>query len=355
MSAMRVALIGCGNIAGPYAQDLKTYAEIELVGAADIDAARASIFAAQHGIHAYKSVEALLADPSVSLVVNLTSHFAHKDVTTRALNAGKHVYSEKPLALTYTEAHELVNLADRLGLRLGCSPFTLMGEAQQTAWKLIREGKLGTVRAVFAEVNWGRIESWHPAPVPFYEVGAMFDVGVYPLTILVAMFGPARRVTSYGQLLYPQRVTKEGQPFEIRTPDFIVTMLELAGGTVARLTTDFYVGHHTKQVGIEFHGDAASLYLESWFMPSSKIEFAEFGGSYSTVPLQAEPPEGVRWGLGIADMVRMMASGRPHRFTGEMAAHIVDILESSRRSMETERPVTLQSGFTPPEPLDWAK
>jgi predicted dehydrogenase len=355
MSTMRIGLVGCGNIAGPYAQDLKTYAEIELVGAADLDAARAAAFAVEHGIRAYESVDALLADPSVNLVVNLTSHFAHKDVTARALNAGKHVYSEKPLALTYADAHELVMLADRLGLRLGCSPFTLMGEAQQTVWKLIREGKLGTVRAVFAEVNWGRIESWHPAPEPFYEVGALFDVGVYPLTILVAMFGPVRRVTSYGKLLYPQRVTKEGRTFQIKTPDFIVTMLELADGTVVRLTTDFYVGHHTKQVGIEFHGDQASLYLESWFMPNSKIEFAEFGGTYTAISLLAEPQEGVHWGRGIADMVRMMAAGQTHRFTGEMAAHIVDILESARRSMETGCPVTLQSEFTPPEPMDWAQ
>src|SRR6185295_11959721 len=115
------------------------------------------------GCRAYPSMEALLADERVELVVNLTIHHAHAATTRLCLEAGKHVHSEKPMALTYEDARGLVELARQKGLRLGCSPFTYMGEAQQTAWKAIREGKLGTVRVAYAEVNWGRIESWHPA------------------------------------------------------------------------------------------------------------------------------------------------------------------------------------------------
>src|SRR5512145_407999 len=133
-----VALLGCGNIAAAYAENLSTYPQIDLVGMADLDVMRAEALAAKFGCRAYPSMEAMLADDMVELVVNLTIHHAHKETTARCLEAGKHVHSEKPLALTVEDAQALVELAQQKGLRLGCSPFTFMGEAQQTAWKIIR-------------------------------------------------------------------------------------------------------------------------------------------------------------------------------------------------------------------------
>ena len=251
-----VAILGCGNIAEAYAQNLSTYSPIDLIGMADLEPQRAEALAAKFGCRAYPSLEAMLADDAVDLVVNLTIHHAHQETTTRCLEAGKHVHSEKPLALTYEGAQALVELARQKGLRLGCSPYTYMGEAQQTAWKLIREGRLGPIRVVYAEVNWGRIEAWHPAPGPFYQVGALFDVGVYPLTLLTTIFGPARKVWAYGTVLHPDRVTQEGVPFHIETPDFVVALVELENGPLIRLTTDFYVSRRSsKQDGVEFHGD----------------------------------------------------------------------------------------------------
>ena len=343
-----VAIIGCGNIAAGYARHLASYPEIELVGMADLEAQRANDLAAKYGGRAYPSVEVLLPDPSVELAINLTIHHAHKAITTQCLEAGKHVYSEKPLALTYGEAVGLVELARQKDLRLGCSPFTYMGEPQQTAWKVIREGRLGTVRLVYAEVNWGRIESWHPAPAPFYEVGALWDVGVYPLTIVTTMFGPARRVSAYGKLLYPNRVTLEGRPFNIETPDFVVAAVELADGPLVRLTTNFYVTGRGKQKGFEFHGDAGSLYLSSFQDFDAAVEFAEFGQSYQAVPLVREPFPGIEWGRGVREMAEAILEGRPHRATGQHAAHIVEILEAVTKSMELQRPVEITSDFTPP-------
>lgn len=352
---IRVAIIGCGNIAGPYAEDIATYKELELVGVVDIDPLRAQAFAEKHNTTAYDNAAAMLADDRVDIVINLTIHTAHKAITELCLNAGKHVYSEKPLAMTAAEARSLVQLADKKGLRLGCSPFTLMGEAQQTAWKLIREGALGVVRVVYAEVNWARIETWHPEPQAFYEVGPLFDVGVYPLTILVSMFGPAKRVQSYGTVLYPRRVTKTGAPFEITTPDFAVTMVELADGTVVRLTTNFYVGTHNKQTGLEFHGDKASLHLRQWQDFDSPVEVSEFNQRYEPVELLGEPARGTPWGRGVWEMARAMQDNRPHRFTGEMAAHVVEILEAASASMKDGHPVELASTFTPPPPMAWAE
>jgi predicted dehydrogenase len=349
-----VAIIGCGNIAGAYAKDLAAYPEIKLLGATDIDLQRAESLAQQYGGQAYSSTEAVLADEAVDLVVNLTIHHAHTQIITQCLEAGKHVYSEKPLSLTYEEAKGLVDLAQRRGLRLGCSPFTYMGEPQQTAWKVIQEGRLGPVRLIYAEVNHGRIETWHPAPAPFYQVGALFDVGVYPLTIVTAMFGPARKVLGYGRVLYPDRVTKEGIPFHIDTPDFITAVVELEGGPLVRLTTNFYVGGQTKQKGIEFHGDLGSLHLGNWQRFDTTVEFADYGQTYQSVPLLKEPYPGTEWGRGILDLAKAILENQPHRATGAQAAHVVEILCAIAQSVESGQTVEITSTFTPPAMMDWA-
>ena len=348
-----IGIIGCGVIAGPYVKDLRNYEELELIGVADLDPERARQFATEHETYAFPDAGALLADPRVEIVLNLTIHHAHKLVSEQCLLAGKHVFSEKPLSMTYADASGLVSLAQLKGLRLGCAPFTLMGEAQQTTWKLIREGRIGEVRVAYAEVNWGRIESWHPAPKPFYDVGPLFDVGVYPLTILVAMFGPALRLRSYGKVVYPNRQTRDGQPFTVETPDFSVTMMEMASGLVVRLTTDFYVPNQ-KQTGIEFHGDTGSIHLKSWHDFDSMVEYAPFGEAYTEVPLLREGHRGTPWGRGVWDMACAIRDDRPHRFTGAMAAHVVEILETAQKSMHSEGPLSLKSSFEQPAPLDWA-
>ena len=351
---LRVAIAGCGNIAGPYAKTLRPYEQVELVGAADIDPQRAQDFVAEYVGTAYPSFDALLADDTVDAVVNLTIHHAHAEVITRCLEAGKHVHSEKPLALTYADARQLVDLAATKGLRLSCAPITYMGEGQQTAWKVIREGRLGTVRVAYAEVNWGRIESWHPAPGPFYAVGALWDVGVYPLTVLTTIFGPARRALGYGTVLHPDRVTREGVPFHIDTPDWVVAVVEFENGLVVRLTTNFYVGHHGKQKGIEFHGDLGSLYLESWQDFRAAVEFAEFGKTYAPVPYVKEPYPGTEWGRAVVELADAIAADRLQRATGAQAAHVVEILEAITTSIGQGGPVAITSSFTPPTPMEWA-
>jgi predicted dehydrogenase len=350
-----VAIIGCGNIAEPYARDIASYPQTRLVGVSDLEFARAQELATKYDCIAYASNEELLADEAVELVVNLTIHHAHPQVVTQCLEAGKHVHSEKPLALTYQEAQGLVELAKGKGLRLGCSPFTFMGEAQQSAWKQVKEGRVGNVRVVYAEVNHGRIETWHPNPGPFYEVGALFDVGVYPLTLLTAMFGPARQVSAYGRVLFADRVTYEGVPFHIATPDFVMSNVELENGTLVRLTTNFYVGYHGKQNGVEFHGDLGSLFLSSWQHFDAEVEVADYAGEYVSIPLVKKPYEGTEWGRAVLDMAEAIEQGRPHRATGEQAAHVVEILCAIAESVERGRPVGVHSSFTPPALMDWAE
>ncbi|MEO6876206.1 MAG: Gfo/Idh/MocA family oxidoreductase [Opitutaceae bacterium] len=352
---IRLAIVGCGNIANRYADRIKTYAACELVGFSDLDPARAMDFAAKYGGQAYDSLEALLADPTIELVVNLTIHFAHYEVIKQCLLAGKHVYSEKPLAVRYSEAKELVDLASARKLRLGSAPITYMGEAQQTAWQVLRGGKAGRVRLVYADINHGRIESWHPNPEPFYAVGIQWDVGVYPLTLLSTMFGPVRRVTASGKVVYPDRVTKEGRKFSITTPDFVMAMLEFEEGLTARLSANFYVQGGKQGGGLEFSGDNGSVYLEDFQRFDAKVEYAPLGGAFENVPLVREPFKGCEFARAVEEMALAMIDGRPQRATGAQAAHVVEILEAIGTSMRDGGRVAVNSNFTPPAPMEWAK
>ncbi|MDQ2966526.1 MAG: Gfo/Idh/MocA family oxidoreductase [Chloroflexota bacterium] len=356
MKPLGIGIVGTGNIAGGYARDAATHPEIRLVAATDVDPARAAAFGEAHGCRVHGSLDELLADKAVDIVVNLTVHQAHYDVTKLALEAGRHVYSEKPLALRSAEAHELVELAAARRVRLGCSPSTFLGEAQQTAAAWIRSGRLGTVRAVYAEVNWGRIETWHPAPAPFFEVGALFDVGVYPLTLVTTMLGPARSVRAWGWDLKPDRVTVDGTPFRIGSPDLIVAAIELEGGPVVRLTTSFYVGRPARQLGtIDFHGDDASLALGSFQDFDATVEVGAYGKEYQPVTYVRPAFAGIAWARGVAEMAGAIAEGRPHRASGEQAAHIVDILEAATTSVaDGGRRIAVTSTFVSPPLMPWA-
>jgi predicted dehydrogenase len=357
MTQLGIGIVGTGNIAGGYARDALTHPEIRLVAATDLDSIRAAAFAKEHGCRAHASLDDLLADDTVDIVVNLTVHHAHYDVTKRALEAGRHVYSEKPLALNSREARELVELATDRGLRLGCSPSTFLGEAQQTAAALVRSGRLGQVRAVYAEVNWGRIETWHPAPAPFFDVGALVDVGVYPLTLVTTMLGPARSVRAWGWDLMPDRHTIDGTPFRIGSPDLIVAAIELEGDAVLRLTTSFYVGRPAAQTGsLEFHGDDASLALGSFQDFDAKVQIGAYGKSYKPVALVRPGYRGTAWARGVAEMASAIAEGRPHRASAEQAAHVVDIIEAVGQSRaDGGRPIEVASMFDAPPLMPWAQ
>ena len=357
MQPFGLGIVGTGNIAGGYATDIRSHPEIRLVAATDLDPDRASAFGAEHACRTHASLEDLLRDDEVDIVVNLTAHDAHHEVTKRALEAGRHVYSEKPLALSPAEANELVELARDRGLRLGCSPATFLGEAQQTAAVWVRSGRLGTVRAVYAEVNWGRIESWHPAPEGFFEVGVLVDVGVYPLTLVTTMLGRARSVSAWGWDLQPDRTTVAGRPFRIGSPDLIVAAIELDGGAVVRLTASFYVGRPAKQTGsIEFHGDEASLALGSFQTFDATVEVGAYGATFEPVDYVRPPFPGTAWARGVAEMASAIAEDRPHRASAEQAAHIVEILAAARTSIaDGGRRIEITSTFVPPPLMPWAE
>jgi predicted dehydrogenase len=353
VARVNVALVGCGNIAPRYARTIAAEPRLRLTGATDVVPGRAAALVGEFGGVEYDSLEALLADDAVETVVNLTAPQVHAEVTARSLEVGKHVHTEKPVARRYEEARELAALAARRGVRLSCAPATLLGEAQQTAWKLVREGALGTVRVAYAEANWGRIESWHPSPQALYQVGPLVDVGIYPLTILTAIFGPARRVLAYGTILERDRTTRDGVAFRLGYPDFTIAVVELDSGVVVRLTATFWVGAG-KQRGIEFHGDAGSLYLASWAEFDSRLESSVDGEEYTAIPLVRQPYRGIHWSRALTDLAEALEEGRPHRAGAEHAAHVVEALSAIELSLERGGAVDVESSFEPPWPMEWA-
>ncbi|HTW98315.1 MAG TPA: Gfo/Idh/MocA family oxidoreductase [Acidimicrobiales bacterium] len=344
---IRLGFIGCGDVATRYAERFADHPELELHGAVDRNPPRTERLVTRFGGHAYPSIDALLDDPEVDVVVNLTRQRQHSDITRSALLAGKHVYSEKPLALDYEVAKELADLADEHGLRLACAPSTFLGESQQKAAAIVTSPDFGTVRVVYAEANWGRIERWHPRPQDFYGVGPLFDVGVYPLTIVTSILGPASCVRAHASVLLPERTTIGGEPFSPEAPDFVVAVIELANHTLVRLTTTFFVEQSSRQRGIEFHGDLASLHLGSWHDFDATLELSH--GGDPAVPVDYARPlrPGADYARGLAELAAAIQEGRPHRASGRQAAHVVEILEATIRSAEVGAPRIITSSFVP--------
>jgi predicted dehydrogenase len=344
-----VALVGAGDIAKAYAADLGRQPTLRFLGATDLDRGRAEALTRTHGGRVYDDLAAIVADDDVSIVVNLTPHRAHVAVSRAALEAGRHVFSEKPFALDPADARGLLDLAAGRGVRIASAPIVLLGPMAATARDWIESGRLGSVRLAYADVNWGRLETWHDAPAPFYGVGPLYDVGVYPLTLLTGLLGPARRVTAVGRRLLPQRRTKSGTTFEVEAPDAVLATVELASGALVRLTANFYVADPARQRGVELHGNDGSLWLSNWFQFRGSVEAAApWGEPYRPVPLVAEPEVDMPWADGVAELARSVGEGRPMRAaSAEHAIHVIDVLAAITAAIAEERSVEVAP------PLPW--
>lgn len=353
---LRVAVVGCGNISGAYGSSLKTKPElVQIIGAFDVLTDQAKAFANNYGGRVYKQLEDVMADPEVEAIINLTSHHAHGKVSSMALSAGKHVHSEKPLATTRSDGKMLLELAKKNNVRLSCSPFTFLGEAQQTVRKAIHDGIIGKPLIAYAEMNWSWIELWHPNPEGFYQPGAgpMLDVGVYPLTILTAILGPVVKVLGDASILIPERTIKSGpkagESFKATTPDQVMGILTFASGCKARITTNFL--GFSRQGGIEFHGETGSLILDTPVDFKSKISIRNIGDKdWRTIPYVTEPFGGVEWGRAVFEMAESLRKGTPQRCTGNQAYHVLDICLSILDSADKGYSVNVDSTFDPPPP-----
>jgi predicted dehydrogenase len=332
----KAVIVGCGNIASRYAEDILASGTVDMVGFYDVDEERAARFADEYGGNAFESLDQAIE--AAELVLNLTIFESHYVVSHAALSRSRHVYSEKPLALRLEEAVELARLADANGVRLGAAPFTFLGEAQATALDWVRTGKLGKVRLAYAEVNHGRIETWHPNPAPFYEVGPMLDVGVYPLALLIKALGPVKKLCAIPSVIHDERIALDATPFTPGSPDYWLVDIEHAGGEKVRMTVNFYV---LGDEGVTFHGDDGSLRLDSWFAPNSALWHIPYGGEPEQVEVLGGPDE-VDWSVGVRDFVVGIENGAPSELTAELAVHMVAVLDAINQSGATGEEVVVE-------------
>jgi predicted dehydrogenase len=352
----KIGIIGCGNISSTYLTVCPTFDILEVAAVADLVKERAVSQAAKFNVPKALSVDELLADPEITIVINLTIPAAHAAVAMQALEAGKSVYNEKPLALTRAEGQQLLRLAAERGLRVGCAPDTFLGGGLQTARKLIDDGWIGTPVAATAFFLGHGPEAWHPDPDFVYQPGAgpLFDLGPYYLTALVALLGPVRRVTGSARITTPERVIgsepKRGQMIKVTTPTHVAGVLDFAAGPVASLITSFDVWSHNLPF-IEIYGSEGSLSVPDPNTFGGPVRVRRAGATeWGSVPLTHGYTENSR-GLGVADLAYALQSGRAHRASGEQAYHVLDIMHALLEASAADHHMTLSSGGERPAPL----
>jgi predicted dehydrogenase len=352
----RAAILGCGFIAKAYAQKLNALPFVELVACADLVRDRAEELAAENDIPRVLEPEAALADPDIDVVVNLTIPAAHVDVTRAAVDAGKSVYSEKPLGLVLDEGRVLVEAAAVAGVRLGCAPDTFLGAGLQTCRKLIDEGAIGEPVAANAFMQSPGPERWHPGPQIFYQRGAgpMFDMGPYYFTALVHLLGPARRVTSAARITHAQREIGseplKGQLMDVEVPTHVASVVDFQAGPIATLVTSFDV-QISRHRNMEIYGTEGTLAVPDPNSFGGPVQIRRgYSDEWTDVPLSHANQEQGR-GIGLGDMVCAMRSDRPHRASGELALHVLDLMESAIRASEIGAHVELKTTCARPAPL----
>lgn len=356
MEKLKVGIIGTGNISGIYLQNGHKYESMEVVACADIDVERAKEKAAEHGVRGC-SVDELLADPEIQMVINLTIPQAHAPVSMKALEAGKHAYSEKPVSVTREEGKQLLGLAERKGLRVGCAPDTFLGGGIQTCVKLIEDGWIGTPIGATAFMLSGGPESWHPAPEFFYQVGGgpMFDMGPYYLTALVTLLGPIARVTGSARISHPERTItsqpKYGQVMKVETPTHIAGVIDFAGGQVGTLLTSFDVKGGTQLPRIEVYGSHGTLIVPDPNTFGGPVVVKRAGSQeWKEIPLTHGNSENSR-GIGAADMAKAVLTGRKHRANGAMAFHVLEAMHGFHDASAQGKHYVMQSTCERPAPL----
>jgi predicted dehydrogenase len=361
-----VGIIGCGNISTTYFSLSPLFKGIEVKACADINPAAAKAKAKEYGVRA-ESVDALLEDRQVDIVVNLTIPAVHYEISRRALDAGKHVYSEKPFVLSVKEGLDLKKRAAKKSLRVGSAPDTFLGGAHQLARDLIDTGKLGKITGGTCYVMSHGMEHWHPNPDFFFQPGAgpVLDVGPYYVTNLIQLIGPVKRVTALAAT--PQKFRtisngpRSGQKVPVGTPTTIHSVLEFENGAVVTLNASWDVWAHG-HAPMELYGEAGTV-----FVPDPNFFGGTVGYTQGSKPVKKLPAWNHPFGVpnqkhgqnmlanyrtaGLADMALAIGAGRPHRCSMELALHAVDVMTATLKSAETGKIVAMQTTCERPAAL----
>lgn len=373
-----VGLIGCGTISGIYLTNMtQHYHNLDVIACADMYMEKAVQTKEAYGLKRACTVDELLADPSIDIVVNLTIPAAHHEINMKALRAGKNVYCEKPLALSLGEANESVGLAREQGLILGAAPDTFLGAGIQTCRKLIDEGAIGDIVDFTANCVSPGFELWHPAPDFYYKKGAgpMMDMGPYYLTALVTLLGPVKRISCFAKASSAQRAI-QGRQVDIEIFTSYVATVEMVSGVIGNINMSWDAWHSGLPC-LEIYGRGGMLSVPDpnmfggpveIFTPEETIAKANEGktpvekimGMISVsnntreaplrYPVDDAPRCNMR-GFGVSDMASALLNGRPSRVNAELSRHVTEVLSSFDICAKQGVIYDVQTSCERPEPL----
>ncbi|UFU03674.1 Gfo/Idh/MocA family oxidoreductase [Ruania suaedae] len=352
-----VGVIGAGVISTQYLKNLTIFPDLEVLFIADLDVERARAQAQEFGVPGHGTVAELLAHEGVEIVLNLTIPAVHAEVGQQIVAAGKHQWSEKPLALDRPSGRQLLESARAAGLRVACAPDTVLGAGLQTTIRELRAGRIGTPLNGLVLFQVPGPESWHPSPEFLFDTGAgpLFDIGPYYLTALVHLLGPVTRVSATASTARPVRVIgsgpKAGTQFPVNVPTHHSALIEFESGAAAQAVFSFE--SEIRRTLLEVTGTTGAVVVPdpntfegstAWWAPAAKeAEQIPAVGSTTTR------------GTGVVELARAIRSGRPERASGEIAFHVLDVMISIAEAASTRSSIELTSSVTVPEPLpiDW--
>lgn len=348
---MKIGVVGCGNISGIYLSNIGgMFHNIEVAGICDLIREKAENQSKQYGgKKIYKDMYELFADPEVDIVLNITRPNDHYGVSKAALLAGKHVYSEKPLATDLDKAKELVELAKEKGLYLGGAPDTFMGAGIQTARKLIDDGEIGKIVGANVFFLGHGPEGWHPDPEFFYKRGGgpMLDMGPYYTTCLVNLLGRANSVMAYGRTSFAQREIgsepHKGEMIDVEVDTFTTGAIRFDSGAIASLTVSFD-SYTDKNEFIEIYGEKGSIHVPDPNYFGGKVLLNKMGEGYKEVPLVDGYTANSR-AIGLSDMADAIENGRFHRANYMQQLHVLEIMLSFEKSSKANTAVAIESPY----------
>jgi predicted dehydrogenase len=367
---MGVGVIGCGNISAAYFRLAPLFRGIEMRACADINMDAAKARAKEFNVRA-ETVEGLLKAKDIDIVVNLTVPAAHYGISKQVLDAGKHVYSEKPFVLSVKEGLDLKKRAAKKKLRIGSAPDTFLGGAHQLARNLVDSGKVGKITSGTAYVMSHGMEHWHPNPDFFFLPGAgpVLDIGPYYVSNLIQLIGPVKRVTAFASTPQKERTItskpRYGQKVPVKTPTTIHAVLEFHNGAVVTMNTSWDVWNHGHKP-MELYGEAGTLHVPDPNFFGGEVRYTKKGEEVKTAPKWGHPfsvpnqqhAQGAMANyrtVGLADMAIAIDEGRPHRCALDMSLHAVDVMTSILKAAETGKVVTLQTTCERPAALGIAE
>ena len=354
--AVGVGVIGAGVISNQYLENLTSFPDLDVRFVADLDTERAKAQAEKFGVPGHGSVEQLLADEAVEIVVNLTIPKVHVEVALQAIAAGKHVWSEKPIALERESGRELLAAAQAAGLRAAAAPDTFLGAGIQTARRLLESGEIGTPMTALTLLQSPGPESWHPNPAFLFQEGAgpLFDIGPYYITALVQFFGPVQRVVAVASKAKPTRTIGSGplagQEFDVTVPTHVGVLFQFESGQSAQSVFSF--DSKVSRTQFEVAGVEGTLVVPDPNTFEGDVVVHRGGDETDTVPATGAT---TTRGTGVLELARAIRAGVPERASAELAFHVLDVMQSAIESAESGSPVEVTSTVEVPPalPEDW--